>query len=329
MQMTEHLPLNIRHLRAFLALAEHRHFTRAAAAMFISQPAFSALIGSLESSLGLRLFDRSTRHVSLTPDGAAFEPPARRAVAEFDGALAGIRDRQRLKRGSVSIALLPSLAADWLPPVLHAFRAAWPGIDTEVVDVLSDACLEQVANGRADFALTAVRADTSALQAELFCADDFHLVCRTDHPLAAKRELRVRDLAAWPFVHLARTSSVRQYLEAALQPMPMQTVMEVEQLATVMGMVRAGVGISVVPALTLFHFRDPAITTRPLRLPGLRRRIYLVTRRDRSLSVAAARLREQVLAARPPRVSGRVAPASPKPASLTPVSRRAKSPRRA
>lgn len=74
----------------------------------------------------------------------------------------------------------------------------------------------------------------------------------------------------------------------------MQTVMEVEQLATVMGMVRAGVGISVVPALTLFHFRDPAIATLLLDLPGLRREIYLVTRRDRSLSLAATRLREQV-----------------------------------
>ncbi|HEX2539660.1 MAG TPA: LysR family transcriptional regulator [Caldimonas sp.] len=303
--MTDRSPLNIRHLRAFLALAEHRHFTRAAAALFISQPAFSALIGSLETSLGLRLFDRSTRHVSLTPDGAAFEVPARRAVAEFDGALAGIGNRVRLKQGSVAIALLPSLAADWLPPVLRAFRAAYPDIATDVIDVLSDACLEQVASGRADFALTAVRADTSELKAELFCADDFHLVCRADHPLATRRELRVRDLAAWPFVHLARTSSVRQYLEAALQPVSMQTVMEVEQLATVMGMVRAGVGISVVPALTLFHFRDPAIATLPLRLPGLHRRIYLVTRRDRSLSVAAARLRDEVLAARPPRASGR------------------------
>jgi LysR family carnitine catabolism transcriptional activator len=297
--VTDPRRLGIRHLRAFAALAEHRHFTRAAESMFLSQPAFSALVAALEADVGARLFDRSTRHVDLTPDGVAFEPAVARALAEFEGALGVVRDRVRLQRGRVSVALLPSLAADWLPGVLREFRLAHPGIATEVFDVLSDACLERVADGRADFALTAVRADTPELRAELFCADDFHLVCPRGHALAKQADVRVRDLAARPFVHLSRTSSVRQYLDAALHPTPMQTVLEVDQLATVMGMVRAGVGISVVPALTLFHFRAPGIATRPLRLPGLKRRIYLVTRRGRGLSVAAEKLRAMAMQARP------------------------------
>lgn len=297
--MIERSAVQLRHLRAFIALADARHFTRAAQSMFLSQPAFSALIGSLERALGARLFDRSTRHVVLTPDGEAFDVAARRVIAEFESALVGLHDRMRLHRGRVSIALLPSLAADWFPAVLQGFRNANPGIVTDVADVLSDGCLERVADRRADFALAAIRADTPELQASLFCSDDFHLVLPRGHALARQVRVRVRDLAAWPFIHLSRTSSVRQYLEAALHPTPMQTVMEVEQLATVMGMVREGLGISVVPALTLFHFRSPEIATKPLSLPGLKRRIYLVTRRDRSLSVAAAALREHVLAARP------------------------------
>jgi DNA-binding transcriptional LysR family regulator len=92
---------------------------------------------------------------------------------------------------------------------------------------------------------------------------------------------------------------VRQYLEAALHPQAMKTVMEVDQLATVMGMVRAGLGISLVPALTLFHFVQPEIVIRPVRLPGLTRRIYLVRRRDRSLSVAAQALHDLALSHRP------------------------------
>ena len=95
---------------------------------------------------------------------------------------------------------------------------------------------------------------------------------RASHPLASAAQLRPRDLAAWPFVHLSRTSSVRQYLDAALHPLQMRTLMEVDQLATVMGMVRAGLGISVVPSLTLFHFRQPEMVTRPLSWPGLTRR---------------------------------------------------------
>lgn len=294
--------ISSRQIDAFLALAAQRSFTRAAAQCHLSQPAFSALIRALEDGLGLRLFDRSTRHVNLTAEGENFLEAARRIRAEVDNALATMRDAASLRRGRVAVALLPSLAAGWLPGVLADYRAAHPGVELDIADVLSEPCIERVATGKADFALAAIRADTPELQAEPFCSDGFHLVCRADHPLARRRKampLHAQDLAEWPFVHLARTSSVRQYLEAALHPQAMNTLMEVEQLATVMGMVRAGLGISVVPTLTLFHFHQPGLVTRALALPGLTRRIYLVRRRDRSLSVAAQALYALVMAQRP------------------------------
>ena len=240
--------VSTRQLRAFLALAEERSFTRAAAQTHLSQPAFSALIRSLEDTLGLRLFHRSTRHVEPTAEGLEFEVSARRVLAEFDGAVLGrARPGRRGGAGACPIALLPSLAAGWLPQVLAGFRAEYPGIELEVSDVLSEPCIEAVRAGRADFALAATRADTPELRAELFCSDDFHLVCPAEHPLASAATVRPRDVAAWPFMHLSRTSSVRQYLDAALHPLQMRTLMEVDQLATVMGMVRAGLGISMVP----------------------------------------------------------------------------------
>ena len=291
--------ISSRQLDAFIALAEQRSFTRAAALCHLSQPAFSALIRALEDDLGLRLFDRSTRHVDLTGAGQNFLEAARRIRTEIDTALTSMRDAATLQRGRVAVALLPSLAAGWLPGVLATYRAAHPGIELEITDVLSEPCIEQVAAGKADFALAAIRADTPALQAEPFCRDDFHLVCRKDHPLVQAPDLALPDLAAWPFIHLARTSSVRQYLEAAFHPQAMNTLMEVEQLATVMGMVRAGLGISVVPALSLFHFKQPGLVTRPLALPGLVRHIYLVRRRDRSLSVAAQALYALMMERRP------------------------------
>ena len=293
--------ISTRQLRAFLALAEQRSFTRAAALTHLSQPAFSALIRSLEEALEQRLFDRSTRHVEFTTEGRAFEVSARRVLAEFDGAIEGARDYAARRRGRVSIALLPSLAAGWLPQVLAEFNAACPGIELGVTDVLSEACIEQVRSGKADFALAATRADTPELRAELFCTDAFHLVCPAGHRLAKAKakDLRARDLADVPFIHLSRTSSVRQYLDAAVHPLQMNTLMEVDQLATVMGMVRAGLGISVVPSLTLFHFQVSGIATRPLAWPGLTRRIYLVRRRDRSLSLAAQSLHDLAMQRRP------------------------------
>ncbi|AVS91288.1 LysR family transcriptional regulator [Paracidovorax avenae] len=294
--------LSSRHIDAFLALAQERSFTRAAGLCHLSQPAFSALVRSLEEGLGLRLFDRSTRHVELTPEGLQFLESARRLRAEIDSAIGMARDAAQLRRGRVSLALLPSLAAGWLPGILAGFRADHPRIELDIADVLSEPCIERVASGRADFALAAIRADTPSLRAEPFCSDGFHLVCRADHPLAKRRPragLQVQDLAPWPFVHLARTSSVRQYLEAAIHPHAMNTLMEVEQLATVMGMVRAGIGISVVPTLTLFHFSQPGLVTRPLSLPALTRQIFLVRRRDRELSVAARELYRRVMERRP------------------------------
>jgi len=291
--------VSTRQLRCFLALAEARNFTRAGAASHLSQPAFSELIRQLESSVGVRLFDRTTRQVALTAEGEAFERSARRILDEVDAAASGMRDRAALRIGKVSIALLPSLAADWLPAVLAGFRAEHPGIEIAVADVLSEPCIDRVRAGLADFALAATRADTPELRAEPFCSDSFHLVCPHTHALAKARNPRPKDLAGEPFVHLSRTSSVRQYLDAATHPHTFAPVLEVDQLATVAGMVRAGLGISIVPALTLYQFRSPDLAIVPLTWPGLTRRIYLVRRRDRGLSVAAQELYDCVMARQP------------------------------
>jgi LysR family carnitine catabolism transcriptional activator len=154
-----------------------------------------------------------------------------------------------------------------------------------------------VKNGQADLAIAAIRADTPELKAEAFCSDRFHLVCPAGHPLMdAKAPPRPKDLLAYPFIHLSRTSSVRQYLDAALRPLQLNALMEVDQLATVMGMVRAGLGLSIVPALALFHFQQPGLVTRPLAWKGLTRKLYLVRRRDRGLSQAAQAFYELVQA---------------------------------
>jgi DNA-binding transcriptional LysR family regulator len=291
--------LSTRQLRAFLALADLRNFTRAAEACHLSQPAFSTLVRALEESVGTRLFDRNTRSVQLTPEGRLFEPLARRLLADIGRALVDLGDHVERRKGRVHVAALPSLAAGWLPALFADFRQAWPGIELVLSDQLSDACIDLVRGGQADFALASGGtrvADAAELRMRVLCTDRFHLVCRADHPLASEPRLTLRKLAPWPFIHMTRNSSVRQALEAALHPLAMNTVLEVEQLATVMGMVEAGLGISVVPTLTLYQFRRDTIATRPLAIPQLTRRIYLVQRREGSLSAAAQTLHDMVVA---------------------------------
>ncbi|AMO25436.1 LysR family transcriptional regulator [Ramlibacter tataouinensis] len=288
--------LSTKQLRAFTALADERHFTRAAALCHLSQPAFTALIQQLETALKVRLFDRSTRSVALTPEGKEFEESVRRILADVDAALAGVSDHALRKRGRVAIALLPSLAADWLPQVLASFHRENPGIEMQVYDVLSEPCIEGVRSGRVDFALAATRVDTPELRAELFCSDTFHLVCPKGHPLGDLPTVRPKDITGYSFIHLSRTSSVRQYVDAATHPATFPAILEVDQLATVSGLVKAGLGISIVPGLALYQFHGPELETRPIQWPGLVRKIHLVRRRDRGFSVAAQALYDWLVA---------------------------------
>ncbi|MFS2033966.1 LysR family transcriptional regulator [Polaromonas sp. CT11-55] len=287
--------LSLRQLRAFLVLAEQRSFTQAAATCHLSQPAFSALIRALEGELKTRLFDRDTRSVELTAEGRLFAASARRLVEDFGAALGDLSDHVERRKGRVHIAALPSLAAGWLPAVFAEFRKAWPGIELNLSDLLSDACVDLVRSGKADFALASTGVSHAGLSTRLVCTDRFYLVCRKDHPLAAEASPTLKKLAPYPFIHMSRNSSVRQALEAALHPQQANTVLEVDQLATAAGMVEAGLGISVVPALTLFHFERKSLVTRPLAASGLTRKIYLVRRQEGSLSAAAQALHDLVV----------------------------------
>ncbi len=298
MQITD-LNLSTRQVRAFLALAEQKNFTRAAQQCHLSQSAFSALIRTLEDAIGIRLFDRNTRNVELTAEGRLFLGGASRLMDDLQSALQDLGEHAARRRGRASIAALPSIAAGWLPDILAKFRERYPGIELAVADVLSDSCVESVRSGRADFSLAPVKAAGPELQTELFCEDGFHLVCRRDNPLARRRKLELADLAGEPFIHLSRSSSVRQHVEAAIHPARMTNVMELDQLSTVAGMVRAGLGVSVVPTLTLFHFMSPELVTRPIEAPGLRRQIFVIFRSDRSPSVAARTLLDFLLEHRP------------------------------
>lgn len=290
--------LSTRQLRAFVALAEEKHFTRAAQRCHLTQPAFSALIRTLEEAAGVRLFDRNTRRVELTVEGRVLETTAKRLLGEFELTMEGLRDHAERRRGRVAVAALPSLAAGWLPGLLALFHAEYPGIVMHLRDALLDPCLDMVHNGEVDFAVAARRADMSGLDSAFLHADRYYLVCRDDHPLASQRQIRLREVAKWPVIQLARGSSVRQRLDETLGADAFTPLLEVEHLATVTGLVSAGLGISVVPAMTLFHFQRPGLLIKPLQGRALTRPLYLVRRKGRALSVAAQTLYDLLMAHR-------------------------------
>lgn len=279
--------VSTRDLRAFVALAEQKNFTRAAEHCFLSQSAFSALIQGLEAELGVHLCIRSTRRVELTTEGEVFLESAKRLLAEFTLAHAELKDHALLRKGRVSIAALPSLAAGWLPTVLKEFRENHPGVVTELADTLSDECLDMVRHGRADLALCGAGPDMAGLEAEPLCTDEFYVVMHRDHPLARRKSLLASDLMNQPFIHMSHTTSVRQMLDAAMHPNKINGIMEVAHLASVAALIANNVGISIIPYLALFQFSQPGIVVRRLREPKIVRTIYTVHLRDKPLSPAA------------------------------------------
>lgn len=286
--------LSSRDLEAFLALAQAQHFTRAAERCHLSQSAFSQKIARIELAAGVTLFERSTRHVALTPEGEVFAEEVRRIQSDLHHALAHLNELATRRVGKVAIAALPSVAAMWMPQVIARYRAAHPNIRIELFDALAGGGLALLREGRVDFAITA-GGDLREFDVTQLRSERFYLVCPRKHALAGKKSVALSQLAGEEIIHLARSSSVRQHLEAA--GVAARTgALEVEHLATVAALVAQGLGVSVVPQLTLFHFDRAGLASVPVRDAGLRRPVLLARRKGKALSVAARAMVDEIAA---------------------------------
>jgi len=292
--------LSGRLLDAFLALDETRRFAVAAERCHVSPSAFSQMISRLEAQVGARLFDRDTRHVDLTPEGEVFARGARRIAAEIRASLTELNERARHETGRVSLAAPPSLCATWLPGILARFRAEHPGIALQLHDVVSDQCLAMVAGGEVDFGLNARTGNEREFETRLLFNERLFLICRRDDPLARHRGVRLRDLRGRDFIHTVRTGSVWQHLQPLLDAAATRdSGFEVTELGTMAGLVSNGFGVSIVGQFALQLCARPELTAVPVADRKAARPIYMIRRRQRSLSVAAQTMWERLLRALP------------------------------
>ena len=286
--------ISARDLEAFLALVQTAHFTRAAERCHLSQSAFSQRIQRIEAMAQVQLFKRSTRQVALTPEGEVFAKEVERIGHDLQQALSQLKDLATLRTGRVAIAALPSVAAVWMPQVIERYRLAYPQVQLSLFDTLAEPGLALLREGKVDLAITA-GGDWREFEVQVLRSERYFLVCRTDHPLAARRSVLLKELQALRWVHMARHSSVRRHLEEiagkasvpATAPRSKHGELEVEHLATVAALVSQDLGISVVPELTLFHFIRAGLVAVPVRDAALRRPVVLAHRKDRALSMAA------------------------------------------
>jgi LysR family carnitine catabolism transcriptional activator len=292
--------LTLRQLEIFAATARIGSFSAAAGSLRISQPALSVAIRKIEAELGLTLFDRSTRSVTLTADGRHLAAVAEDLLRDVKVALQGVAARSSGLHGRLAIAVLPSIATSILPAALMALQRKYPGIDVALYDVMHERAVKLVSDGIADFAVTTRIAESDALAYAEIGADRIHLVCRDDHVLAkGKGPLPWSALKGHPYVAMAGSTSVRRLADAVLlqADFALQPRYEVEQIASAIALVSAGLGITALPALTFTMFSREKLAMRPLVGPALSRQLGFLQLSGRVLSAPARALADEITAA--------------------------------
>ncbi len=285
------MKIKYRPLKAFLLAVETGSFTHAANRLGVTQPSFTALIRDLEEILGARLFDRTTRSIELTAAGREFLARIERPLSDLEEAYRSILDLAAVKRGSVVVGALPSTSLTLIPPALRSLRVAHPTLRVRVVEAHNDELIFMVRTNQIEFALAALPESASDLAFHPLLEDTFMAVFPAGHELAARPRLRWKDVVPHDLILLSRGSSVRAQYDQAVQAEAAAPAAssryDVTHMTTATGLVRQGLGITLLPMLALSELNLSGLLARPLEDSTARRTIGVLHRGDRSLSAAA------------------------------------------
>lgn len=283
-----HMNVNLRQLRAFIAGVQSNSFSEAAERMGITQPGFSLLIRQLEEELGLRLFDRTTRRVEVTSEGLEFYDRIARILDDLDDACQDMTDLRLLRRGRVRIAILPSAGATILPPLLSRMVEEHPDIEVSIVERLAEPLQESVENEEVDFGIGTRPSKASNLRFEPLLKDRLVCLCHENDPLAQIASPSWEDLSKRPFIGFSGNTSIEHQVRVLSAQLGSNLLRrsEISGLNTALGLVRSGVGITLIPELALGGLDLSGLVLRALEGPAAQREIGLIMLRRRSRSPA-------------------------------------------
>ena len=258
--------MELRHLRYFVAVAEELHFGRAAARLHIAQPPLSQQIRNLETELGVPLFQRTNRWVALTDAGQVFLEHARRVLGLVDQAVDETQRTHRGERGRLAVGFVVSATYDVLPRAIRAFRAVFPEVELRLHRLASREQLVALREEQIQIGFLRPPVDDPQLVVEVVRRDELVVALPAAHRLSAKHDIAARELAGEEFVLSPRERSpgfhdqvVRMCQEAGFSPRITQEV----EIQTVLALVAAGMGISVVPE-PLRHLHTEGLVYRRL-----------------------------------------------------------------
>ena len=242
--------MELRHLEHFVAVAEQKHFTRAAEAISISQSGLSASIRALERELHTSLFVRNTRSVELTEAGRALLSEGRRTLAAAEAAKDAVAAVQGLLRGTLSVGLEQCLGVVDVPALLAKFRSAYPGVEIEVRQGGSTPMLDELASGRLDVAFVATAGHPIAgLDLQPLSTESMVLVCSPEHRLASAASVSLSELVGESFVDFDSSWGARAIADRAFEVAGIAhpVTIEVNDVHTLLALVSHDLGVALVP----------------------------------------------------------------------------------
>lgn len=273
----------LRQLRHFAALAEHRHFGKAAAACRVTQSTLSASIKELEAILHAALVDRTKRSVVLTPLGEETVRRAHRILAEAEELARNAQSGGAPLAGPLRMGVIPTISPFLLPPILPVLRRAYPRLKLYLKEDLTERLIEELGEGRLDVVLLALPYDAGAIETEILLEDRFSLACRADHPLARVKQAAADALAGETLLLLRDGHCLRGHALTAcgLRGSRQVDAFDATSLHTLVQMVDNGLGITLLPQLAIDAgiAKGTRLVFRPLRSAEPAREIALAWRR--------------------------------------------------
>jgi LysR family hydrogen peroxide-inducible transcriptional activator len=290
--------MELHQLRYFCAVAREGNFSRAAEEQRVAQPSLSQQIIKLESELGAKLFDRFSRSARLTAFGRAFLPRAEAILRQVADARTAIRELAGAVKGEVSIGAIPTVAPYVLPSALTRFAREHPGVTVNVVEEITPILLERLRQGRLDMALLALPVSGIDLACEELIREPLYVVVPVKHRFSSRKSLDLREIRNEPFLllkegHCFRENTIQACRRSRVQP---NIVFESGQFASIIAMVSAGIGISLVPAMAVQ--KHPGCSFIRIRDESSKRRVGLVQLKEHFPTRAQRALAEDLRANR-------------------------------
>jgi DNA-binding transcriptional LysR family regulator len=282
--------MDIQSVQAFVEVSDSGSFSRAARALFLTQPAVSKRIQSLELALDVKLFDRIGKRVQLTEAGRALLPSCRRILDEIDESQRIISNLRGATRGRLRLATSHHIGLHRLPAALREYANNWPLVELELRFIPSELACEQVINGTIELALiTLPESADERLLLQPVWQDPMYAVVSSEHALAARNRVTRAQLLQYPAVLPSHGSYTRQLIDTALDlDETVNTLLETDYLETIKAMVQAGLGWSMLPESML----DDSLCVLQLPRARIARSLGIVIHGSRTRSAAANAMME-------------------------------------